>query len=246
MEEIEIAFQSWTGKNDPKRISLEIPGWGGIAKNFSTAKPWQCKPFVDGNTAGFEVSWPIDCEILIESEDGVKANISDTWSEITKNESSVSQFADGHIGINTNFRFKFPKGWSGLIMPHPKWFADPYSTNLPFVIPGMLEFDWWHRYFFLVLRCPPPGKKIMIRPNEPFFQVIPFKRHRFSLRSMNESESQESNEQDALITKHYSDISSHNWQTKDGKKFGNIYKVLSAEFKKNGKIDWTAIKEKFK
>jgi hypothetical protein len=243
IKEIEIIYCGWNSNAILRRITLPIPGVGGTDTSYDRAQPWQCKPFIDGNTAGFEIFWHLP-EVIIESQDGITAQIEDTWSEITRNESSISQFADGHVGINTGIKIKMPYGWGGLILPHPEWFHDPYNTDLPCMVPGVLEFDWWSNFFFVVSKVPPLGKKYILKPNKPFCQIIPMPiRQKIKTRKATEEEAKELNQNSDFITNNYSNISTHSWTTKSGSSFGNVYKIISNEIRKQGKIDWDEIKK---
>lgn len=242
-EDIEIIYQAWNSNAILRKTTINIPGIGGTNNSYDQAQPWQCKPFLDGNTIGLEILWHLP-EIVIESEDGVNAKIKDTWSKITNNSRTVSQFADGHVGINTGIRIKMPFGWGCMVLPHPEWLNDPYNSNLPCMVPGVLELDWWPNYFFVVSKVPPLGKKYILEPNKPFCQLIPIKiRQKFNIREANETESKEFVENADFISKNYSKISTHNWQTKNGSSFGNVYKVIANEIKKSGEINWEEIKK---
>lgn len=243
MADIEIIYQGWNSDAILRKTTVSVPGVGGTDNTYDTAQPWQCKPFLDGNTAGFEILWHLP-DVVIESDDGVKAKIKDTWSQVTNNPGTVSQFADGHIGMNTGIKIKMPDGWGGLIMPHPEWFNDPYNSNLPCMIPGVLEFDWWPNFFFLVSKVPPLGKKYILKQHQPFCQIIPIQiRNKFTVRKATEAEEVDLKEKADFIAKNYSNISTHTWTTKSGKVFGNVYKVIANEIKKTGKIDWEEIKK---
>lgn len=244
---MELVYQKWSASAPGiKKLSLEIPGFAGKNKTYEEAQPWQCKPFVDANTMGFEVCWGLDCDVVIESDDGITAKIKDTWTAITKNSASVQQFAAGHVGVNSHYQISLPNGWGGMILPHPKWFADPFGSEIPYVIPGYLEFDWWPRFFFVVVQVPPPGKIVTLRAHQPFFQVIPIpKNQKITARSATDEEKRKRNFESEVVAENYSAISTHNWQTKNGKTFGNAYKVLAAEIKKNGTIDWEDLKRQF-
>ncbi len=245
--ETEIVFQKWDPDSKPiKRIALELPGFAGVDNKYDEAQPWQCKPFVDANTMGYEVCWAVNAKVEIESDDGVIAKMKNTWTEITHNKYTVAQFAPGYLGINCQYQITMPHGWGGVILPHPKWFGDPFNSDLPYVIPGLIEFDWWPKFFFVVVKVPPPGKKVMLCPGEPFFQIVPVPlRVKSSSRIATDEEALIAQDREKFINKHFVDASTHQWQTKTGNQFGNIYKVLAAEYKKNGKIDWDALQEKF-
>jgi hypothetical protein len=62
----------------------------------------------------------------------------------------------------------------------------------------------------------------------------------FKLEQMSEEEASQSQRQEALIRDHFMELSTVKRTMPNGKQFGNVYKVLGAEYRKHGKIDWEA------
>jgi hypothetical protein len=230
----------------PRKISLEVPGFAGENRRYEVPQAWQCKPWVDANSIGIELYWGIKTDVVIESKDGTTAIIGGDYARETGSKNTISQFAPGHYGINTSCQLVMPQGWGGLILPHPRWFMDPFHTTLPYITPGLIEFDWWPRLFFVVAQVPPPGVHHVYRYGEPFCQVVPVPvATTLKVRECTAEERARYQEQDRFIGQHYNALSTHVWKAASGKQFGNIYKVLAAEFRKQGRIDWEALRARF-
>jgi hypothetical protein len=227
----------------PRRINPEVPGFAGDNRKYEIPQAWQCKPWVDANSIGIELYWGFRTDVIIESRDGTNAIIVGDYDRETGNKNTIAQFAPGHYGINTSYQLIMPPGWGGLVLPHPRWFMDPYHTTFPCITPGLIEFDWWPRLFFVVAKVPPAGAHHVLRYGEPFCQVVPVQMATaLKIRECTAEEKAHYQAQDQFIGKNYSALSTHVWKTASGKQFGNIYKVLAAEFRKQGRIDWDALR----
>jgi hypothetical protein len=239
--EFEIHYRLWRPQvPPPQRIKLDVPGWAG-AKDSTTPQPWECKPFDDGNTLGLELRWGLRSAVIVTSKDGVNAQFSGDFVAETDCPTTFSQFAPYHYGVNMHMAIKTPPGWGLMVLPHPKWFASPYSTSVPCALPGVIEFDWWPCQFFIVFRVPPPGLNQIFAYGEPVAQLVPVPmQSSFKLQEMNEQEASQHEREETLIRRHFMDLSTVKRTMPNGKQFGNVYKVLGAEYRKQGKIDWEA------
>jgi hypothetical protein len=239
--EFEIHYRLWRPQvPPPQHVRLDIPGWAG-AKDPTTAQPWECKPFVDGSTLGLELRWGLRSSVVVTSKDGINALFSGDFATETACPTTFSQFAPYHYGVNMHMAIRTPPGWGLMVLPHPKWFASPYSTSVPYALPGVIEFDWWPCQFFLVYRVPPPGLNQIFAYGEPVAQLVPVPMQpSFKLQEMNEQEAAQNERQEALIRDHFLELSTVKRTMPNGKQFGNVYKVLGAEYRKHGKIDWEA------
>lgn len=232
------AVPGFAGEMPPKGGSKPKPGLE-TPDAKGEAQPFHCMPFLEAIRYGIEVPFQWQVPIDVMSFDGQNIKVEGDFATYTKNAQSVSQFAKGHYGVNSHLQCQMPPGWGGLILPHARWFDDPYGSGLPHIIPGLVEFDWWPRYFFVVCKAPPPGIVHRFRPNEPWFQIIPIPlRCGFITKDMNEEEKRIWNEHEKIVSTGYNTLSTRNWRTPSGKTFGNVYKVLAAEMMKNGEIDW--------
>jgi hypothetical protein len=98
----------------------------------------------------------------------------------------------------------------------------------------------------VVAKVPLPGVHHVFRYGEPYCQVIPVPLGTgIKVRDCTNAEKARYQQQDSFIGKHYSALSSHVWTATNGKQFGNIYKILAAEFRKQGAIDWEALRAQF-
>lgn len=253
---IEVMYSGkYAEAHPPRPVKLEIPGFAGqpderamTGEMSKSAQPWNCQSFTDVINRSIEICWPIQQEVLIFNNGSGGITTRGNFELYTKSPGTISSFAKNHYGINTSLQLQMTPGRGGLILPHPRWFADPFNSHLPAIVPGIIEFDWWPRCFFVVATVPQiypgiPAKDCFARliPGEPFCQVIPIDiRSVPSLRRADYQESTELNRRDRICDKGYKQLSTVNWTSATGKDFGDIYKILSKEFAENGKIDWKA------
>lgn len=238
--DLEIAYRTWVDSvPSPRKLQVEVPGWGGT-RDMGMPQPWHCKPFLDGNSLGIELFWGLPATVVITG-DGVDAQIEGDLEPITGTKDTISQFARGHYGINSNYHLRVPPGWGLLVLPHPRWSLDPYQSELPAIVPGLLESAWWPHLFFVVSRIPPAGVRHVFRYGEPFCQVLPVPLDvGVKLRRMDEAERAEAMANEAFCKDDYHTVSTHSWWSENQHHFGNIYKVLSRRFRRGDRIDWTA------
>jgi hypothetical protein len=240
--EIEIRYRLWRPQiPPPQRIKLDAPGWAG-SQDDTQPQPWECKPFVDGNTLGLELRWGLRSPVIVTSKDGANAEFIGDFAAETQCPTTFSQFAPFHYGVNMHMAIKTPPGWGLMVLPHPKWFASPYSTSVPYAIPGMIEFDWWPCQFFIVCRVPPKGMTQVFNYGDPIAQLIPVPSQvSLKVQEMGEREAAQSALEEKFVRDNFMALSTVKRTMPNGKPFGNVYKVLGTEFRKTGKIDWDAL-----
>ncbi len=227
----------------PKRIRLAVPGWGGD-RDPTRPQPWNCKPFVDANTLGTELVWWRPDPLTVTG-DGTKITIDGNNQLGPPNKYVVDQFADGYYGVAAGFALKLDPGWGGLVLPHPAFTCDPYNSTLPAVIPGLIEFAWWPRSFFIVVRCPPAGVRHEFRYGVPFAQIlpVPLDLGQYGVRKMTQEESDESVAAEWLVVNNYEALSSRIWIDTNQQRFSDHYKRLSQRFAEGSQVDWNAVRE---
>ncbi len=255
-DELDIYYRVWKlATHDsvhPRKVRPKAPDFsgefpGGHPRAYEHAQPWHCKPFLDAVTGCIEIPWPVQSTVRVWSEDGINCFHTEDHIALTGNKDTISQFAPGHFGVNTHVAFGMPPGWGGLVLPHPNQYMDPHGkgSTVPAVVPGLLEFDWWPRQFFVVSTCPGPGKYVEFRYGEPFCMVYPVRsRVKSNLRPATMEERRQSINLDSLLAGNFDRLSDRYWKTKAGKRFANLYKLLSAEYRKTGKIDWEKVAAK--
>lgn len=228
---IEIAFRT----NDasvpfPQQPKLAKPD----VKGFVKAQPWHCKPWIDAQTLGLELHWPWNFSLVVGNVDGkLTCHREYTRGGVEPKPDDLSQFADGHYGVSSYHQLLLPDGYDGLILPHPRSYSDN-ANNMPDIIPGVLQMDWWPHIFFIVAKIPKPGEKQVWAAGQPFAQVVPYKREETSIRPMSMAESVEWDKRATWINEFRYQLSTHTWVDDRGGTFNNRYKILPAEIKRLG------------
>lgn len=170
-----LRYRSEYGAPPPRRIRLQIPGWGGVSTAHETgapAQPWHCQPFVEGATHGFELIYPYRNECRVSVEDGrirFAGPIEEEMGEAGLPH-PFGAFAAGHYGMATALDLFPPPGYALRLGPHPRFFTET-SGDVPLALPGHLQ-RFWPRQFFAVFRAPPPGATHVFRPGEPYAQLL--------------------------------------------------------------------------
>jgi hypothetical protein len=171
---LELRYRSEYGAPPPRRIRLEVPGWGGVPvqrRDGSAAQPWHCQPFAEGAGYGVELVYPYESECRVVSEpEGVR--FEGDFSSLTDQGLSYpfGTFAAGHYGMATALDLLPPPGYALRLGPHPRFFTDG-SGEVPLAVPGHLQ-RFWPRHFFAVFRAPPVGTVHVFRPGEPYAQLL--------------------------------------------------------------------------
>lgn len=241
---IELRYRTWTpAVPPPRRVRLDIPGWAG-AKDHDAAHPWHCKPWIDAATLGFELVWGVRTTAVVTG-DGETARVEGDYDQETHNRTTISQFARGHYGIQSHHQITVPPGWGLLVQPHPRWHLDPYRSELPAIVPGLIEAAWWPELFFVVAAVPPAGIRHVFRYGEPFATVLPIPLDvtRATLSPQSPEEVETWKARDQLIRDGYERLATRHWETTDGKQFSNIYKLASGFMDRGRRDGWPAIQE---
>lgn len=225
---IDIAYR--LGKALPPRpIKLQIPGWAGTDNyhgDGGKAQPWHCVPFVEGSTYGMEFLYPYEEEQIVTRTNG---------KVIFSNESLPFKcFAEGHYGYQSGTDIKIPDGYVVRLEPHPRYFVDEVG-DVPLMLPGHLQTQWWSRYFFIVFKSPFEGQKHIFRYKEPFgqFLVVP-KKSQYKLREQTQEESIERSQLSELTLLYDRLLGENTWQADSGIPFNDKYKQLALAYSKKG------------
>lgn len=219
---IEVAFRTVDSSiprpRSPVLLSAE-------EKGYTTAQPWQCKPWRDAQTLGLELLWTEDFTLTVTNVEGKAYPQIDKSAGVTRKAPDfIQNFAEGYYGVSTGCQLLLPVGFAGLILPHARSFdlvPDGCFNDLPAVIPGLLEMDWWPAIFFIVCAIPRPGEQHVFYAGEPFCQVVPVPRGDVSVRPMNEEETVEWHERDEFVRARRLSIATHTWKTPQGGVFAN-------------------------
>lgn len=213
----------------PQPIKIKIPGWAGQDNNHSdgaTPQPWHCIPFIEGSTYGFEFLYPYTEEQTVTRKNG----------ELIFGNPSLpfKKFANGHYGYQGGTDIKIPEGHVLRLEPHPRYYVDEVG-DVPLIVPGHLQTQWWTRFFFIVFKAPFEGQTHVFRYKEPFgqFIILP-KKSGYKLRQQTHEEVIERTQLAELLAMYDEFLGPKIWKSDNGIMFNDKYKQLSNAYAKNG------------
>ena len=195
------------------------------------AVPHHCKPWVDGQSLGWTLSYGFFTDITIHGlpNGKIKVDNLDQLAREAQQAKVVDQFARGHFGISSGYTFSTPNGILSLILP-----TDHAPENLNLVT-GVIESDWYPRQIFLVFQSPPEGVSIHLEYQQPIAKVVLVPRHEgISAEPVTSSELEKLNaSRDEYLKEE--EITSSRWVDADDQPFTNLYKIWSREHRKKDK-----------
>lgn len=242
-EHIRVKYRTWYQGNSPKPIKLQIPGWAGQDHSPMEAgkiQPWQCPPFMEGNTYGLELTYPFDTECHIKVVDG-EIQFEGDFTEEAKKVAPwniplppFKSFSPGYFGMTSCLDIDIPEGYILRIEPHPRFYTDDTWT-VPAAIPGHLQSQWWPKIFFVAFKFPRPGQTYIFRKNEPYAQILILPRKiSYDIQEMSNEEKEERIKRDSQISKNAQKISKST-KTGHGHDFDHKYQILKGIYLKKGK-----------
>ena len=195
------------------------------------AVPHHCKPWVDGQSIGWTLSYGFFTDITIRGlPDGkIEVDNLDRLAKEAQQPKVVDQFARGHFGISSGYTFSTPNGILSLLLP-----SDHAPENLS-LITGVIETDWYPRQIFLVFKSPKEGEEIHLEYQQPIAKVVLVPRHEgISAESLSPTELESLEESRNRYLKEEATTPTH-WVDADGQPFTNLYKIWSKEHRKKDK-----------
>lgn len=160
----------------PRRIKLEMPGWGGSPdprRDGSHQQVWHCMPFTEGAQYGFEVLYPYENElrvtnrngqVLLDGDFGPSPDDGLMWPPFRP-------FGENYYTYQLLLDLDAGPGWAVRAEPHPRYFTDPADT-VPLAVPALVRTAWWPMISFIVFKAPPEGKVHIFRHGEPMLQFL--------------------------------------------------------------------------
>lgn len=233
-----LRWRTVYGAPPPRRIRLEIPGWGGSSTahgDGAPAQPWHCRPFVEGATYGLELVYPYRNECRVRTEDGVLRFEGALAGEMEAAglPHPFGAFAAGHYGMATALDLFPPPGYALRLEPHPRYFTER-SGEVPLALPGHLR-RFWPRQFFAVFRAPPPGATHVFRPGEPYAQLLLVRAEEtYDVQPMEPELAEERVRQDRQVTLFSYFLAKRLWRSDAGQWFDDKYKQLLRLFRRGG------------
>lgn len=235
---LELRYRAAPGVPPPRRIRLEIPGWGGEPErpaDGARAQPWHCRPYVEGATYGLELVYPYRSECRVLGVDGGVRFEGPLAAEIEAAGAKLpfGAFARGHYGMDTALDLLPPPGYALRLGPHPRCFTGD-AEGVPLALPGHLQ-RFWAQKFFAVFRAPPPGAVHVFRPGEPYAQLLLVRAgETYDVREMEPEEARDRAAQ-ARATAGYGFLLARRlWRSGGGILFSDKYKQLLRVFRRGG------------
>jgi hypothetical protein len=159
----------------PRRIKLEIPGWGGRSeprRDGNREQPWHCVPFSESAQYGIEIFYPYDNELHVSTRDGKLVLDGDfgpgpgsgiEWPPFRT-------FGEKFYTYQLLLDLKVDDGMAIRTEPHPRFYTD-FTDTTPIAVPALLR-RWWPMVNFLVFKSPAEGRTHIFRPGEPMAQIV--------------------------------------------------------------------------
>lgn len=216
----------------PQRTTL------GICSTSHTRtgnNPWDCKPWLDANSRGFELLFQ-GCPTATVTNTGDQLQfVGEVHNEkISSTPSSpFSPFSPGYYSLATFIDLAAPPGYVLSVKTHPRFYLDR-DEDFPCAVPGVVETEWWPRHLFVVFKAPPVGKTHIFRSGEPYCVVdLEEQNSQITMEPMTADESHKRSLLDLDIG-FYGPLIAKRHKQVNRQKFDNTYKVLSRAFKKGG------------
>ncbi len=190
--------------------------------------PFHCKPWVDGQTAGWTLFYGYLTSVTIVGQENGRITIHnlEQLSRETNQSRVIDQFSAGHFGIGSGYTLKTPPGLVSLLLP-----ATQSPTGLEAQI-GLVETDWYPRQLFLVFKVPAPGTEIRLDYKAELARVVIVPRHEgWEAQPMTETEWQELQTEEARYLAEEQTTDSR-WTAVSGDSFTHLYKIWSGRKRK--------------
>lgn len=185
--------------------------------------PFHCKPWVDGQTAGWTLFYGFLTAVTIrQGDDGrlLVENLAQLAQE-TQQPRVIDQFAEGHFGLGSGYTLQTPAGYVSLILPptHP-----PAGLQ---TLTAVIETDWYPRQLFLVFQLPPPGTAVTLDRGMELARVVVIPRpEKAEAQPMGQAELAALQAREAEYLAEEQTTSSR-WTAASGDSFTHLYKIWS-------------------
>jgi hypothetical protein len=171
-----VKFRLFNPDLQPRRTTLEMPGWGGKAEpraDGSHEQVWHCAPFTEGAQYGIELFYPYENELHVTRKDGRIIFDGDfgpppdgdlQWPPFRA-------FGEDFYTYQLLLDLKVEKDWAVRTEPHPRFYTDA-TDGVPIAVPALLRTEWWPMMSFIVFKGPTEGRTHIFRPGEPMLQIL--------------------------------------------------------------------------
>lgn len=187
------------------------------------AVPFHCKPWVDGQSAGWTLFYGYLTAVSITTNKAGQIAIENGAQLMaeTQQERVIDQFAAGHFGLSTGYYFQTPPGYACLFIPSP---LSPPALQL---LPAIIETAWYPRPIFLVYPLPQPNETIELSFKMPIGRVIVVpEQKQAEATPLDAAELAGLEEMEARYLAEEASTP-HRWQSAGGQEFTHLYKIWS-------------------
>jgi hypothetical protein len=188
--------------------------------------PLHCKPWVDGQTLGWTLSYgylsPMTLVDLGDNQFEIRDD--EQLMKERSGEAVIGRFADTHFGFASGYILQTPPGFVTYIAP-----TKNAPANLR-AIEGVVETDWYPRSIFFVFETPARDEVIKLDYGDELVRVIIVPRHqKMQAEPLTETElAAVYTEQDRY--KAEKATSPTIWTAANGLTFDHVYKQWSKDF----------------
>ncbi len=147
-------------------------------------------------TLGLEILWSSDYTLSVRRDGASLAGEIDMADRKLQAvpplvSNIVTKLDDKHYRVRLDQQIVIPRGFVGLILPHPRFFdAIPHFVynDTPSVIPRVHELDKSPDMLELICRLPSPGAEHVFYAGKPICQLVIVPRGFINVRNMTEEE----------------------------------------------------------
>lgn len=171
-----VKYRYFEQRLNPRRIKLEVPGWGGNQEprqDGSHEQPWHCIPFSEAAQYGIEVFYPFDTELQVTKHKG-RVRLDADWGpdpQTGVNWPPFRPFGEDYYSYQLLLDLKVEDDMAVLTQPHPRFYTSA-ADDVPLAVPALLRTSWWPMISFIIFKAPPEGRTHVFRPGEPFMQML--------------------------------------------------------------------------
>lgn len=190
--------------------------------------PYQCKPWTDGQLAGWSVPYGFLTSVTIVGlgEGRIEVeNLKQLRAELNFPVDPILNFAPGYFSLGTAYSLLTPAGMVTLTMP-PTYPAGPNFSPLPSVV----ETDWFPRTLFLVYRALPKGQRLTLDYGLELARIVVIPRQDgLKAEPMSDEELTQLDERE----KGYRQTErqpENRWQSASGLEFSHTYRIWSRRY----------------
>lgn len=215
---------------DPTRAKAHITAeeQARAAENPPWPVPFHCKPWVDGQTAGWTLYYGYLTAVTVRGVgDGqIAVDNLEQLARETSQPKAIDQFAPGYFGVSTGYYLRTPPSYACLFIP------SPHAAVGLHLLTSIIETEWYARPIFLVFHAPPAGQSITLDYKQPIGRVLVVptasqaEAHPMTAAEIETLHSQET----AYLAEERT--TPHRWTAATGDTFTHLYRLRAREVKR--------------